>query len=264
MKNNKISTDVFCKPTDAQQYLDMKSCYPRHVKQGIPYELTHRVRKICNLYEAFRKRLSELSVDFVKRSFKVRMVHSQFRRAKVKSKETLLNQENGNDNGRGVLVVNFHPVLSKINSIIDSLWPLLQASESMKVFCAKPMVAYRRPRNLKDELVRAWVKKQGEEVCIRGMRISGRTRCQICRYVEERDIFGLGNRMYDIYYAFESDSEAVIYLIICRKCQKIYVGSTVTSSRKCFNNHRSSLNRYGPIWVGTKGYTRRAFICTFL
>ena len=75
-----------------------------------------------------------------------------------------MNQENGgdnvDDNCRWVLVVNFYPALSKINRIIDSLWPLLQASENMKkVFGEKPMVAYRRQRNLRDELVRARVKR---------------------------------------------------------------------------------------------------------
>ena len=37
IKDNRISTDVYCKPTDTHQYLDSKSCHPRHVKNGIPY-----------------------------------------------------------------------------------------------------------------------------------------------------------------------------------------------------------------------------------
>ena len=37
----------------------------------------------------------------------------------------------------------------------------------------------------------------------------------------------------------------VIYLITCKKCANIYVGNTITSFRKRFNNHKSSLNRFG-------------------
>ena len=108
------------------------------------------------------------------------------------------------------MVVNFHLALSKINSIIDSLWPLLQAWENIKKeFGEKPIVAYRRPRNLKDELVKARVKRLGEEDCIRDLRKRGKTRCQICRYVGEEDTFGSDNRTYNIYYAFDCDSEAV-------------------------------------------------------
>ena len=45
--------------------------------------------------------------------------------------------------------------------IIESLLPILHASEDMKkAFPDKPMVAYRRACNLKDELVRAKVRKE--------------------------------------------------------------------------------------------------------
>ena len=37
----------------------------------------------------------------------------------------------------------------------------------------------------------------------------------------------------------------VIYLITCKKCANIYVENTITSFRKRFNNHKSSLNRFG-------------------
>ena len=48
-----------------------------------------------------------------------------------------------------------------------------------------------------------------------------------------------------LYYCFDCDSAGVIYLLTCRRCSKIYVGSTVTSFRKRFNNHKSSLKRFG-------------------
>ena len=33
--------------------------------------------------------------------------------------------------------------------------------------------------------------------------------------------------------------------VICKKCSKIYVGSTITSFRRRFNNHETSVKRYG-------------------
>ena len=55
--------------------------------------------------------------------------------------------------------MNFHPALSGVRNIIDSIWPTLHASDGMKeIFGDKPMVAYRRPKNLKDVLVRAKLK----------------------------------------------------------------------------------------------------------
>ena len=62
------------------------------------------------------------------------------------------------------LVVNLHPALSGIGKIIESLWPILHVSEGMKnIFEEKPKVAYRRPRNIKDEIVCSKVKKVNNE-----------------------------------------------------------------------------------------------------
>ena len=58
------------------------------------------------------------------------------------------------------LGLNYHSSLSKINDIIDSLWPVLHASDAMKIFFeARTLLSYRRPRNLKDELVISRIKK---------------------------------------------------------------------------------------------------------
>ena len=53
------------------------------------------------------------------------------------------------------LVINFHPELSGIGKNVDSLWPILQASDDMKqIFKEKPLVSCTRLRNLKHKLVR--------------------------------------------------------------------------------------------------------------
>ena len=43
------------------------------------------------------------------------------------------------------------------------------------------MVAYRRPRNIKDEIVRSEVKRVNSDN--KGMRKCDKSRCQICKYV---------------------------------------------------------------------------------
>ena len=44
-----------------------------------------------------------------------------------------------------------------------------------------------------------------------------------------------------------------MYIIRYKRCEKIYVGNTVTSFQKRFNNHRSSLNRFGKGQRGIAG-----------
>ena len=66
--HNKLETDIFYKPTDTKQYLNLRSCHPRHVKRGLPYNLA---RRICTIIivsndEVKVKRLEELSVSLVR------------------------------------------------------------------------------------------------------------------------------------------------------------------------------------------------------
>ena len=67
------------------------------------------------------------------------------------------------------------------------------------VFEEKPMVAYRRPRNSKDEIVRSKFKRVNNDN--RGMRKCGKSRCQICKYVKEGCEFNEGSRKFYINYA---------------------------------------------------------------
>ena len=62
IKNNTIDTDIFYKSTDSKQYLNFKSCHPRHIKQAVPYNLARRICTIVS--EDYRReyRLNELCI----------------------------------------------------------------------------------------------------------------------------------------------------------------------------------------------------------
>ena len=111
-----------------------------------------------------------------------------------------------------------------------------------KVFPDKPMVAYRRPPNLKYELVRAKVRRENDDE--KGMKKYGKPCCQICGFVDEGCKFQ-GGRTYFVNFPFHCDSSGVVYILSCKTCQKIYVGSTITSSRKRFDYHKNRVTRYG-------------------
>ena len=47
VKDTRLDTDVFSKPTDTHQYLEYGSCHPKHVKRAIPYGQALRLKRIC-------------------------------------------------------------------------------------------------------------------------------------------------------------------------------------------------------------------------
>ena len=85
------------------------------------------------------------------------------------------------------LVLNFHPAFSGARGIVESLWPVLQASDNIKeIYKDKnPLISFRRPRNLADNLVRFKINRLRDKE--KGMRKCGKSRCQICNYVEEAE-----------------------------------------------------------------------------
>ena len=140
--------------------------------------------------------------------------------------------------------MTFHPALSGAGKITESLWPILHASEDIRsIFEEKPMTVYRRPKNLKDNLVRS--KLMGEDSGDKGMRKCDKSHCQICNFVEEGSTFCRNGHIFYMNYLFDCDWAGMIYLIMCKKCSKVYVGSTITSFRTRFNNHKSSVKKYG-------------------
>ena len=71
--------------------------------------------------------------------------------------------------------------------IVKSLCPILHASDDMKnTFGDEPIVAFRKPRNLGDEIVRSRLKNV---VVNKGMRKCDKSRCKICEFVEEGSEF---------------------------------------------------------------------------
>ena len=60
MKDGKIITGLYVKPTDTHQYLDSSSCHPYHCKKSIPYSQALRLNRICSNNAFTDQRCKEL------------------------------------------------------------------------------------------------------------------------------------------------------------------------------------------------------------
>ena len=76
-----ITTDLYVKPTDTQQYLMATSCHPNHTKRSMPYSQALRIIRICSSKESAKLRCTELVDCLVKRGYNKRKTNKQIERA---------------------------------------------------------------------------------------------------------------------------------------------------------------------------------------
>ena len=145
LKNNKIQTDLFCKPANKHHYLLHSSS----------------LHRICSTETSFNLGSTGLKNYLTKRGYKEPFVRDQIRKAKQIPRNEALKERLHETKGteRIPFVVTYNPTLPNIQKILCKKRPILNASERLqKIFKETPVVAYLRSPNLSDLLVRATVK----------------------------------------------------------------------------------------------------------
>ena len=157
IKNGRVETDLYVKPTSRHEYLHTKSCHPKHCKTAILYSQALRIKRICSEWENLSLRTNQLKHHLSKREYSDELLNSEINRAintsHGSSSSSLSNRRNSN---RVPLVVTCHPNLSKLERTIRSYHHILQDSDRLQqAFPSLPIIDFRRPKNLSDLLVRA-------------------------------------------------------------------------------------------------------------
>ena len=253
--DGRLETDLYVKPTDKHQYLFHTSCHPRMCKNSIPYAQALRLKRICSTSEGFERRVADLCTFLVARGYKQEFVLRQIQRARLKSREEALTPRPRNANCKVPMVVTYHPNLPNIGGFLRDLQPLLHCSERCrKAIKEVPLMAFRRPKSLRDYLVHAKLGSQHTERGCSGTKKCDNRRCQVCKFLKPGDRFSSKStgKGYSINHQLNCNSTNVVYLISCKVCQKQYVGSTTTKFRLRFNNHKSRLRAHSGLSIANK------------
>ena len=89
-----------------------------------------------------------------KRGYNDKVIESGFSKASEINRNDLLEYKEKKINKRVPLVLTYH--LEKIAGIVRHHWKEIEKSETLaKLFPEPPVVAFRRPKSIKDTLVRA-------------------------------------------------------------------------------------------------------------
>jgi peptide-methionine (R)-S-oxide reductase len=78
LSEGELSTDLYSKPTDTNQYLLPSSCHPPHVTKSMPYSQALRIRRICSTDKSLKKRLGQLKNHLKRRGYKQKYYQEKF------------------------------------------------------------------------------------------------------------------------------------------------------------------------------------------
>ena len=142
---------------------------------------------------------------------------------------------------RPILVITYDPRLPPIPAILRKHWRTMTSDPQLKeVFPLPPMVAYKRPENIKDKLIRSKVpaiqsvrpkrKQPGMTKC---------RNCRICPYVNNCKVVKstATNLNVEISQEVNCQTKNVIYCITCKKCKMQYIGETERTLVERFSEH---------------------------
>ena len=140
--------------------------------------------------------------------------------------------------------------MPNLTSVIRKHYHILERSERLKdVFNEPPMVAFRKPKSLKQFLVKARVNNNSEprdnSSELPGCFKLHNSRCKLCQVLKESDRFSstVTKRTYKNRDRIDCKSKGVIYLITCEDCGKQYVGESGTAFSTRHYGHRSDLTK---------------------
>ncbi|XP_041472560.1 uncharacterized protein LOC121421825 [Lytechinus variegatus] len=156
-KPNGITTTLYTKPTDTHQYLHSPSCHPRHCKTGIAYSQALRLRRICSEDPDFSFHTRNLQKHLCARGHGARAVQLAINKVRsLPRSEVLKPKSDKKTTDRIPLVTTFHPNLPPLRNILCDNHHILHTSDRLQqAFPDTPLLAYRRPPNLRDLIVRA-------------------------------------------------------------------------------------------------------------
>ena len=152
-----LETSLYSKPTDAHMYLNTSSNHPKHVIKNIPKGQFIRIRRICSNTDEYRGNAQILSNYLEKRGYDRKALVEVIKEvSQIDRKDLLLDRARTIKDPQTIFVTEWHPSLSRLPSILKEHYHLLEQDKTLeKIFPSPPSVAFRRPRSLKNHLLRS-------------------------------------------------------------------------------------------------------------
>ena len=118
IKEGKITSNLYCKPTDDHQYLHYDSCHAEHIKRSMVFSQTLQLKRICSEKRDLDSNVENLSEWFRKRGYPEQLIKNQVDRALQFASNNSANRSKQEKETGIPLVTTYHPRLKDLSSFI--------------------------------------------------------------------------------------------------------------------------------------------------
>ena len=246
VQNGRIEIDLFRKECDRNQYLLPSSIHPGTVTKNIPFSLSLRIVRTCTNKDVRDIRLNELKSMLLSRSYPDRLIQSAIDRAKkIPRKVALQKTFQKSKVNRPVFATKYDPRLPSIGTIQAKHWRSMVTQNQYLAECfpEPPLTAFKRPRNIRELLIRAKVPpppSSREQRALKGMAKCS-FNCSACPYVIPGRNIKIDKRStWKINKKLNCNTFNAVYMIECEKdnCKERYIGESKRSIKYRIADHR--------------------------
>ena len=232
-RGKSLQTRLYRKKSDRQNYLHHKSEHPKSLKDSIAYSQALRIKRICSEDDEFEHSINELQKKFEERDYNRTQIEHQLDRVRNKNRNDLLQQplSTKRNNNKIQLITTYNRTLPNLHNAIEKHWHLLKINnEISKVFTEKPIIAYRRNKNIRD-LIGSNTIENNKVKRKRKVNLNGSCSPCLSKYgnlcckqvVPTKTFKSQQNgKSFKIQHRLTCHSANVIYLMECRMCS-IYI-----------------------------------------
>ncbi|XP_044129867.1 uncharacterized protein LOC122923195 [Bufo gargarizans] len=216
---DKLSTDIFTKPTDCNTLLHYNSCHPRSTIDSLPYSQLLRVKRVVQDAEMLPTRYAQMVRKFRERGYPHQVIDKHLN--KVRGTQQVLPGITHNKVERIPFISTYLEQSGIVAKIIRKHWSILKSNLlNIAAFTVPPLFSYKRTTNFRDKLVRADIPAKGLIQTYIGPRRKGCypcLGCVNCSYMIKGDRFihPVTGTHYDIGHYLTCDSSYVVYVLSC-------------------------------------------------
>ncbi|OCT74273.1 hypothetical protein XELAEV_18033233mg, partial [Xenopus laevis] len=233
-ENHNLHTTVYRKETATNSLLQANSQNPVNTIRGIPTGQYLRIRRICSTMDDFKIEAKKL---FRARGYS----HNCLKRTTLLLPKNQQKRHKQKSNNSIRIIGDYSTEHNQISNILNKHWHILEQNKVLKeVISARPVVTFRRSKNLRDRLTHSHFTTTTKPTWLseltKGCYKCGN--CLACPFIEKTtSIRGRSDiEEFKLRNFMNCKTPGVIYIMRCI-CNKLYVGKTRRQFRRRILEH---------------------------